>query len=431
MDSAKDQFALESGLEFRTIFENSPAATIVLGRDCKICCMNKAAQELFEAPGGGLIGRHISRIIPSLNYSELTELCQIVAKRRELENSETVEIMGVRSDGENFGLETEYQWFGEKKPDICILALNDVSQMKESLREREKLKQSLEFKVRIRTVELAEKIRERDIAQKKLRATLEELRETQSFLVEQEKMASLGNLVAGVAHEINTPVGVGLTAATHLHETAENFEKLYSTGVMKRSDLDAFVSVSLDSTKILEANLNRAAELISSFKHVAVDQSSENIRELSLNDYAEEVLSTLKPKFKNRPIDFEVDISPNLSVRINPGAFSQIITNLLINSITHAFEEDQKGTIRIIGRIEGDEVRLEYEDDGKGMDSETLSRIFDPFFTTKRGSGGSGLGMHILYNLVTQSLGGTVRCESELGNGVRFAIRFPKNMVDV
>jgi len=353
---------------------------------------------------------------------------QIVRKRQKLENSEAIEISGVRANGENFALEMECRWLGEETPNICILVLNDVSSMKEALRERDMLKQSLEFKVRIRTVELAEKIKERDIAQDKLRVVLDELQQTQSTLVEQEKMASLGNLVAGVAHEINTPVGIGVTAASHLQEVVQNFEKLYLSGAMKRSDMEGFLSVCLDSTKILESNLHRAAKLIASFKQVAVDQSSDNIRQFLLGDYVEEILISLKPEFKNRPIEFDVDIDQNLSVCLNPGAFSQIITNLVINSITHAFEVDRNGKIRITGRAEGENVCLQYEDDGKGMDGETLRQIFDPFFTTERGAGGSGLGMHILYNLVNQSLGGVVRCESELGEGVRFTIRFPKNM---
>ncbi len=232
-----------------------------------------------------------------------------------------------------------------------------------------------------------------------------------------------------MAHEINTPVGVSLTASSHLRERTEHFVELFANGRMKRRYLERFVSVADESCQILESNLHRASELIRSFEQVAVDQSDDATRQFALRTYVEEILTSLKPKLKNRPIDMGVDIDPKLVIHSNPGALSQIVTNLVINSLNHGFDSGEDGQIRISATANDDNVVIDYEDDGRGMDSDTAKRVFEPFFTTKRGKGGSGLGMHILYNLVTQSLGGTVTCDSEPGSGVKFNITFPRKII--
>jgi signal transduction histidine kinase len=190
--------------------------------------------------------------------------------------------------------------------------------------------------------------------------------------------------------------------------------------------MNDFIEVSKESIDILESNLQRAVVLIRSFKQIAVDQSDEYIRDVGLRSYVEEVLMSLKPKYKNRPINIEVDIDPGLSVHQNPGALSQIITNMVLNSITHGYEFDSTGYIRISGVARGDMVSLDYRDNGKGMDEGSVRKVFEPFFTTRRGEGGSGLGMHVVYNLVTQSLDGAITCKSVLGEGVHINIVFPK-----
>lgn len=261
-----------------------------------------------------------------------------------------------------------------------------------------------------------------------LNRALTQLQEAQSELVRQEKLASLGRLVAGVAHEINTPLGICVTATSHLVQELKLTREELADGSMTQESLDAFLDVVDQSLRIMTTNTQRAAALVRSFKQVAVDQSSDDIRSFNLGAYVNEVLLSLQPKLKGRPVKVEVDCPKDLVLESFPGAVSQILTNMLMNSLVHGFEREQAGQIRIHAALEEDMVVFEYGDDGAGMDADTLAKLFDPFFTTKRGSGGSGLGAHILYNLVTGALGGTLRVESEPGKGLRYHLRFPRKL---
>jgi signal transduction histidine kinase len=198
---------------------------------------------------------------------------------------------------------------------------------------------------------------------------------------------------------------------------------------MTEDSLDSFFDVVDQSLRIMTTNTQRAAALVRSFKQVAVDQSSDNIRHFNLCKYIGEILLSLQPKLKGRPVKVAVDCPAELEMDSFPGAISQIVTNMVVNSLVHGFERDQPGNITIRARLEDEDmVAFEYGDDGAGMDADTLDKLFDPFFTTKRGSGGSGLGAHILYNLVTGSLGGSLRVESSPGKGLRYFLRFPRKM---
>ncbi|MGH8853610.1 MAG: GAF domain-containing sensor histidine kinase [Telluria sp.] len=260
-----------------------------------------------------------------------------------------------------------------------------------------------------------------------LNEALHKLQEAQSELVRQEKLASLGRLVAGVAHEINTPLGICVTATSHLVQELKLTREELAAGEMTEDSLDSFLDIVDQSLRIMTTNTQRAAALVRSFKQVAVDQSSDDIRHFNLGTYLNEVLLSLQPKLKGRPVKVEVDCPKDLVLDSFPGAVSQIVTNMVMNSLVHGFEHEQAGTIAIRAALEGGEVALEYGDDGAGMDAETLDKLFDPFFTTRRGTGGSGLGAHILYNLVTGPLGGTVKVESAPGQGLRYQLRFPQS----
>ena len=259
-----------------------------------------------------------------------------------------------------------------------------------------------------------------------LNAALTALREAQSELVRQEKLASLGRLVAGVAHEINTPLGICVTATSHLVQELKLTKEDMAAGVLDEDGLQQFFDIIDQTLRIMTTNTQRAAALVRSFKQVAVDQSSDNIRNFNLGNYLGEVLLSLQPKLKGKPVEVEVDCAPDMELESFPGAVSQIITNLVVNSLVHGFEDGAAGKIRIAARFDREFVQLEYSDNGAGMDAATLGQLFDPFFTTKRGSGGSGLGAHILYNLVTGALGGSVKVDSAPGQGLRYHIRFPK-----
>ncbi|MBV6321574.1 GAF domain-containing sensor histidine kinase [Duganella violaceipulchra] len=259
-----------------------------------------------------------------------------------------------------------------------------------------------------------------------LESALTSLKDAQGELVRQEKLASLGRLVAGVAHEINTPLGICVTATSHLVEELKLTREDMAAGTLDEDGLNQFFDIISQSLRIMTTNTQRAAALVRSFKQVAVDQSSDDIRSFNLRKYLDEVLLSLQPKLKGKPVAVEIDCDERIEMASFPGAVSQIVTNMVVNSLVHGFEEGQSGKIRISGKVDGDFVDFDYSDDGAGMDNSTLAQLFDPFFTTKRGSGGSGLGAHILYNLVTGALGGTIKVVSAPGMGLHYKLRFPK-----
>jgi signal transduction histidine kinase len=261
-----------------------------------------------------------------------------------------------------------------------------------------------------------------------LGSALTALQEAQTELVRQEKLASLGRLVAGVAHEINTPLGICVTATSHLVQELKLTREELANGEMTEDSLQSFLDIVDQSLRIMTTNTQRAAALVRSFKQVAVDQSSGDIRRFNLGAYVNEVLLSLQPKLKGKPVKVELDCPADLLVESHAGAVSQILTNMVENSLVHGFEGGRAGRIAIRAAQEGDMVTLDYLDDGAGMDQDTLAKLFDPFFTTKRGSGGSGLGAHILYNLATGALGGSVRVDSAPGEGLRYHLKFPRSL---
>ncbi|MDA7818205.1 HAMP domain-containing histidine kinase [Sulfurimonas sp.] len=253
---------------------------------------------------------------------------------------------------------------------------------------------------------------------------INEKTEAQKSLVESAKMASLGRLVAGVAHEINTPIGVSVTAASHLRKKYNEFLTLYKENAVNQESFDKFLNVNEKSTSIILNNLERAAGLISSFKSMAVDQSSNDIREINLDQYIKSAVFALEPKLRKFHHIVEVN-APNIVINIAAGAISQVLTNLIENAIIHAFSEVDDGKIIINARAIDDSLELVYIDNGKGMDEDTADKFFDPFFTTQRSNGGSGLGTHLIYNLVTQSLNGTITLKTNLNEGVEIAMSIP------
>ncbi|MFC3534044.1 sensor histidine kinase [Vogesella facilis] len=255
-----------------------------------------------------------------------------------------------------------------------------------------------------------------------------QLLDTQDTLIKTEKLASLGSLVAGVAHEINTPVGITLTAASHLSLTTAQINQQFSGGQIRKSDLQDYLLNAQESTDLILSNAERAANLIHSFKQVAVDQTSEARRAFDLSDYLNEIITSLRPKLRRSQLQVLIDCPPQLQMDSYPGALSQVITNLVMNALLHAYDEEQEGTIALRASRQGDsQVRLVVSDDGKGIAAENMGRIFEPFFTTRRGSGGSGLGLHIVFNIVFKRLGGVINVDSTPGKGTRFTLVLPCN----
>ncbi|MCP4394694.1 MAG: hypothetical protein GY804_10580 [Alphaproteobacteria bacterium] len=263
-----------------------------------------------------------------------------------------------------------------------------------------------------------------------LEKALKELEETKDYMILQEKMAALGGLVAGVAHEINTPVGIVVSTSSHLEEQVISTIEKYKEGKLNKTELSNFFTTSKEATELLMVNSKRAAELINSFKLVAVDQTSDEKRKFNLAEYLEEIVTSLRPTLKKIPHTVDINCPDNIIVDGYPGALSQIISNFIMNSIIHGFDEVKKpGKMLITAEFEDlEKVKIIYEDTGKGIDEENLQKIFNPFFTTKRGAGGSGLGLNIVYNIITKTLGGKVFVSSKVGVGTRFELVFPMDM---
>ncbi|MGI9132680.1 MAG: ATP-binding protein, partial [Rhodoferax sp.] len=255
---------------------------------------------------------------------------------------------------------------------------------------------------------------------------IDELEATRGELVLSEKMASLGRMVAGFAHEINTPVGVAVGAVSHNADTLNHINQLLSQEDVSEEALRAALDGLRQSSTLAMSNLRRAANLVQSFKRTSVDQSSEQTRPFEMRELFDDVLFALHSTLKKLPIQISVHCPDTLRINGAPGLIEQLLTNLLMNAIQHAFDDAERaGKISIEASRQGDEVHLVFTDNGKGMAAATLGRIFEPFFTTRRGQGGSGLGLYICYNIVTTRLGGSIRCDSQPDAGCRFDIRFP------
>jgi PAS domain S-box-containing protein len=258
-------------------------------------------------------------------------------------------------------------------------------------------------------------------------AALRNLRETQKSLIEAEKLAALGRLVAGVAHEVNNPVGISLTVASSLERKTATFAAEVARGDVRRSSLHEFLETSRDASSQLVANLNRAAELITSFKQVAADRNYSDQRSFDLGDLTEQVVMSLRPGLRKQNLALTVDCQPNLVMNSYPGPYGQVLTNLFLNSVAHAFPDGRPGAVDIKVREFGkDDVEIIFSDNGCGMSLDVRRRAFDPFFTTRRDQGGTGLGLHIVYSIVTNRLGGRLDLDSEPGEGTRIQIILPR-----
>lgn len=255
---------------------------------------------------------------------------------------------------------------------------------------------------------------------------LDDLREAQQSLIAAEKLAALGGLVAGVAHEVNNPIGISLTVASSFARRCEEFAKEVGAGPLRRSRLDEFLEGGRDAANQLVANLQRAGELVQSFKQVAVDRSHADRRPFDLRESTDQIVASLRPALKKSQITLTVDVPAGIMMDSYPGSYGQVLTNLFLNSVVHAFPDGRAGSVIVEARQVRDDVDIFVSDDGVGMSEEIQRRAFDPFFTTRRNEGGTGLGLHIIFNLVTQQLGGRLAFESRLGWGTRFRITLPR-----
>ncbi|MBN8517181.1 PAS domain S-box protein [Accumulibacter sp.] len=311
-----------------------------------------------------------------------------------------------RKDGSTLPVELSASYFEYGGEAYSIAFVRDISERKRVEAELQKHRQNLETLVGERTAELRQAMRQ---------------------LMRSEKLAALGQLVAGVAHELNTPLGNARVVAGVLAERVREFAHACESGPLRRSQLATFLDRCQEAARLLDQNTVRAAELISQFKQVAIDQASIRRRVFDLRQTVEDLLASLRPLFKGRQHRVELDIPAGLRLDSYPGPLEQVIVNLVSNSLLHGFDGVDRGLIRLAaGEIDGERIRLCYSDDGKGIADSVRDRIFDPFFTTRMDSGGSGLGLYISHNLVSSVLGGTLDVHGQPGQGARFDIVLPK-----
>jgi signal transduction histidine kinase len=304
-----------------------------------------------------------------------------------------------------------------------------TKELEAALHENEKINRTLHRTQEQMAGEIEERKRAHEALQREKdeqKVLIAKLEQATSQLVQAEKLASLGSLVAGVAHELNTPLGNSLMVASALGGMVDSFAEQIAAGALRKQALLDFLDHCRNAAALLQRNSQRAADLIGNFKQVAVDQTSMRRRSFDLRQALDEVLSALQPELKHTPFHLEVAVPPGIVLESYPGPIEQIVTNLLTNTLLHGFEGRTAGNIRIDAEVvAGGQVLLRYCDDGVGIGESVAKRVFDPFFTTKLGSGGSGLGLYIVYNLTTAVLGGHIKLSSAPGQGACFELLLP------
>ncbi|WP_051303022.1 ATP-binding protein [Psychromonas aquimarina] len=403
--------------------ERDFSATIINSSSTVICCLDNNFKISTINPAAVILTGYSQEELNQKNWLDIFVLDdrkeELLSKLTQNEAIHSIEIDMHDQMGEINTLLWTFSAFYEGMNIKYLIGFgHDITPQKQIEFEIKQLNDQLEEKVNIRTAALTE-------SNQQITHTLEQLKRTQQTLVESEKMASLGGLVAGVAHEINTPIGISVTAASFLQEEIDTLKNKLTSNSLSRTYVEELIVRLTESGRLLNGNLKRAADLISSFKQVAVDQSSEACYSFKLAENVDQVVTSLKHKLKQSRCQVFIECPEDLSIYSFPGSFVQIYSNLILNSLIHGFEDwEGKREIYIELKLEGDTLHLNYRDTGKGIPDEIADRIFDPFVTSKRGSGGSGLGTHIVYNIVNQLFKGDI--QYILGEqGCHFEIRIP------
>jgi PAS domain S-box-containing protein len=391
------------------IYDTAPIGLAVLSPDCRYLQINQRLTEICGISVEDHLGRTVRDCVPGL-ADAVEGIVRSIMKTGDPVTG--IEVAGQRADQAEERSWVTY-WHPLRNSAGEIVGINVAA---EEVTERKRAEAALHASERaLRGA--------KDAAE----AALRHLQETQNFLIEAEKLAALGRLVAGVAHEINNPVGTSLTVASSLGRKTALIADELAHGSLKRSVLNEFLENSHAASSQLVANLNHAAEMIESFKQVAIDRSYSNRRVFDLGDLIEKVIRSLRPSLEKRRLTLDVDCRPGLTMDSYPGPFGQVLTNLFLNSVTHAFPAGREGAVSVKVRASGDEkVEIVFSDTGCGMSRDIRRKAFDPFFTTRRHQGCTGLGLHIVHTIVTNGLGGRIKLDSELDEGTKIRIVLPR-----
>ena len=406
--------------QLRAIIDLGPTVAVqIYDRDSRVVDWNPASERMLGYSRAQAIGkRPVDLYYDTQQQADFEAILERIARTGEPFGPFEGALRG--ADGAlHWIYSTTFAIPGQQADEVRFVCMDiDISEIKRLEAELRSLNSELEDRVQQRTQSLEQ-------ANNELQRTLNELRSTQDRLVQADKLAALGSLVAGVAHELNTPIGNALMETSTLQESLRQFRERLQQG-LRRSELDAFVQQVGTADDIATRNLERAAELISSFKQVAVDQASSQRRRFQLSELVHEIVLTLQPMLKHSPYALEVEVPAGIWLDSFPGPLGQVLANLVQNAWVHGLQGRASGRIRIeASALEGEQFALSVSDDGKGIAPHLQDRVFEPFFTTRLGQGGSGLGLHIVHNLVTGVLGGRLALESSPGQGARFTLTCP------
>ena len=414
-----EQILRETEEKFMAIFQASPVAMTVLRKEqrYRMVAVNDAWVRQFAWPAAVILNELSIQDSLWRNPEDFQNMLRLLERDSEMPTSEAwfrcgrhEQLLLCQVSGRMIRIAGE---------PLLILVLEDITEKRQHEQDIRNMNLNLELRVSERTHELEE-------SNSELTIVLENLRRAQKELLRTEKMAALGSLVAGVAHELNTPIGTSVTVASTLQQQTQEVLQQLNQG-LRRSTLETYLQNAALGTDLLLRNLSKASELVTSFKQVAVDRTSANRRVFALNEMVDELILTLGPMIRKTKHAVMAEIPARIMIDSYPGALGQVLTNLINNAFIHAFDADLRGMVRINGRVlDSETIELIVSDNGKGIPEAHLGRIFDPFFTTRLGQGGSGLGLHIVYNLVTDVLGGEISVDSSVGKGTRFTMLIPR-----
>lgn len=399
----------DSESRFSNLFHLAPVPVLLTRLGTRtVVDLNVMAEQVFNLSRDQAVGQSLPSLCLTEYEDDLLQALDVLERMRDVDR-----LLGMHTAHGTGRFRVFARAFEAEGALWAVWTFVDVTEAEHARRALEDLNATLEQRVSERTEALAQ--------------ALDTLKLAQDELVRSEKLAALATLVAGVAHELNTPIGNSVIVASTVRDMSQQLARDLESDRLRRSVLTRYVSDLGEASDLLERNLSRAHGLVSSFKQVSVDQVGEGRRTFDLADTLRELVATLTPVLRNTPCRLTLEAEPGIRLDSYPGALGQVLTNFVTNAVAHAFDGRSEGHIHIQARLlPTDEVELTCRDDGIGIPGELQKRVFDPFFTTKLGRGGTGLGLHIVYNLVTVTLGGRVELSSEAGQGCCFRLVLPR-----